>query len=674
MEDAGLSGFSEQLGVDGYGGGGMSGDPALAAELAGFSQRIGVEQEALSFLYNVPSNLRSTIVNNFDPSGTKDGNVLGRLQGYVKVMMRKNGMELHIPSAAAAAPPRAPREAARHQPQLMSVHPGDLPEAISTWVLSLGLGENAAGFLTGLAPEMQQSILQNFDAAGTKDGNVWGRLLGYVRGLWSRRLVLPEQATAMVRSLSDELQVKVILSFDATGSKDGNVAGRLMGFCQSLASRSGSGSLDAMPPSGLSMSVGGGGGGHVPGASLQPHRTRYDAALSSAGSGQGSVSAGTGGVTITHFAQSMGLDQNAVSFLQYLPVEVQTAIITTFDPSGTKDGNVWGRLFAFSRRLWAQHAGLDRGTLDQLKASAETDQINYIIDWTMQQGQPAPQMHRAAQPVYQQQGYQQHEMQQQHFQQPAFDRGAFGQAYDPAVADFVNRWGLDARAADFVQRLQEPIRSQCMRSFDGSSSKDGNVWGRLFGYIRQTWANSLGLDQEGQRFLKELPEEAQMICLTDFDPSGTKDGNVLGRLQGFARKACKQSGFSMPPQLTSGGGYGGHGGGGGGGGFSQGGSLALTVPGGPPPSSAAASPELAGSLDLSGFCERCGLDQDSFNWLSSLPEDVLSIVVTEFDPTGTKDGNVLGRLQGYVRLLNARAQRRRMGEDPHASAKRPRHY
>merc|ERR1719401_1288580 len=70
-------------------------------------------------------------------------------------------------------------------------------------------------------------------------------------------------------------------------------------------------------------------------------------------------------------------------------MEVQSALVSTFDPSGTKDGNVWGRLFAFARRLWAQHAGVDRSTLDQMKAMTEDQQQNAIIDHTIKsQSQP----------------------------------------------------------------------------------------------------------------------------------------------------------------------------------------------------------------------------------------------------------------------------------------------
>merc|ERR1719401_2550168 len=85
----------------------------------------------------------------------------------------------------------------------------------------------------------------------------------------------------------------------------------------------------------------------------------------------------------------------------------------------------------------------------------------------------------------------------------------------------------------------------------------------------------------------------------------------------------------------------------------------------PPPANRA-------EVDLMSFLQRCNLDEQALPWLQSLPDDIITTVVSEFDPTGTKDGNVIGRLQGYVRLLNARAQRKRTLDDPTGDLKRGR--
>ena len=60
--------------------------------------------------------------------------------------------------------------------------------------------------------------------------------------------------------------------------------------------------------------------------------------------------------------------------------------------------------------------------------------------------------------------------------------------------------------------------------------------------------------------------------------------------------------------------------------------------------------------NLHGFAKRVGLgsDTETLRYLGSLTDDILSTVMEQFDPSGCRDGNVLGRLQGYVRLLTSR--------------------
>mmetsp|Transcript_15946 Transcript_15946/g.34509 ORF Transcript_15946/g.34509 Transcript_15946/m.34509 type:complete len:597 (-) Transcript_15946:118-1908(-) len=575
-------------------------------DLGRFAHHLGLDLQAISFMATIPSHLRSTIIANFDPSGTKDGNVLGRLQGYAKVIMRKHGVQMDFGSSLPSNAPPPPRRDGRPFVQSeFSGAPDELAEQVTNWAQLLGLDDSTADFVKGLSPDLQHSIVTNFDASGTKDGNVWGRLLGYIRSMWARRLGLSEQAVAALRALPSDKQVSVIASFDANGSKDGNTSQRLLAYCQHL------------PPSSGSESA-----------------TPRFASRWSAGEGSSEV-------VMENLISRHGLDGDAANYLRMLPVEVQSNLLAHFDPSGTKDGNVWGRLFAFARRLWAQHVGLDRAQVDQLKALPEHEQIRYMNNWSQltSRGQPP----NASAFAY-------HSVQHSTPSHHSGRRGTGGAAADATVADFVIRWGLDSQALEFMQSLPEPLQSQTLRSFDGSQSKDGNVWGRLFGYVRQSWAKMLGLDNDGLRFVKDLPEGAQIICITDFDPSGTKDGNVMGRLQGFAKKATKQASSRYGSTAPE---YGGcaprfsqhqpsfGGGGCGGGGLAQ-------MPG----------------ESLISFCERCNLAQDSLQWLASLPQDIMSTVIAEFDPSGTKDGNVLGRLQGFVRLLNARAaQRKRLSED-----------
>merc|ERR1712066_257752 len=66
---------------------------------------------------------------------------------------------------------------------------------------------------------------------------------------------------------------------------------------------------------------------------------------------------------------------------------------------------------------------------------------------------------------------------------------------EATVQHFAQMWGLDGAVVTFLQALPDPIRKHVLTGFDGSGTKDGNLWGRLLGYTRHTWAKSPGLDQ-----------------------------------------------------------------------------------------------------------------------------------------------------------------------------------
>mmetsp|Transcript_85292 Transcript_85292/g.198294 ORF Transcript_85292/g.198294 Transcript_85292/m.198294 type:complete len:738 (+) Transcript_85292:136-2349(+) len=714
-------------------------------DVSTFARELNLDAEAVGFMRELPVELRASIMANFDPTGTKDGNVLGRLQAYVKHMMRRSGLQpMEYLNGFRSHPER--KELHAQPPVIMASGgmtmplemPGIANDAVWRFVEQLGLGEAAADLLNKLPEDLQSNVLRGFNPSGTKDGNVWGRLLGYVRSLWSRRLGLTEPASTFIRSLPEDVQVAVIADFDASGSKDGNVSARLMQFANYLIARSGTARspVGAAPTNLRSAAAGAAPGGlrsavsqaavaqqlpqqlaqqqlaqQLPQQQLleqvsqqqlpqqvaqqqlqqlqqqqlpqqlaqqqlheqqfhdqqlqeqqqlheqQLHEQQLQQQLQQQQLPQQQLTQQLPQQlpqlqlgqqlpldaqqfppesAMSEFALTLGLDASATTFLQALPEYVQSTVITQFDPSGTKDGNIWGRLFAFVRRVCVKYAGVSQAHIDHIKGLSEEEQKRIILEWTC-----PPQ--RDSTPLI--------------VGNSGLEGGSTTEA---TIRSFSQAWGLDVRAECFLQALPEPIRQHVLTGFDGSGTKDGNVWGRLLGFARHTWARSLGLDQASVAFIKGLPEEAQMICLTDFDPSGTKDGNIAGRLQGFAKKALAQAG-----QLAR-------------------------APGGDPnvghaavaavqlEASAArfAAPMMKPSLSsdplVVGFLERCGLDVSTLSYLESLPEDVLTRVLNEFDPSGTKDGNVLGRLQGYVRFLNAR--RKRSDEDPGAlQAKRQRY-
>jgi len=64
-----------------------------------------------------------------------------------------------------------------------------------------------------------------------------------------------------------------------------------------------------------------------------------------------------------------------------------------------------------------------------------------------------------------------------------------------------------------------------------------------------------------------------------------------------------------------------------------------------------------GGDSVEAFVLRCGLDGEAVEFLRGLEEEVRIVVISDFNPGGTKDGNILGRLQGFARSVQGRRKR-----------------
>lgn len=77
---------------------------------------------------------------------------------------------------------------------------------------------------------------------------------------------------------------------------------------------------------------------------------------------------------------------------------------------------------------------------------------------------------------------------------------------------------------------------------DAADAKDGNVFGRLLGFARAVWVQRLGFDaglrQEANAILRQLPDEGQAKVMSQFDASGTKDGAFWAHVVCGLAKVC----------------------------------------------------------------------------------------------------------------------------------------
>mmetsp|Transcript_97992 Transcript_97992/g.169757 ORF Transcript_97992/g.169757 Transcript_97992/m.169757 type:complete len:668 (-) Transcript_97992:78-2081(-) len=67
----------------------------------------------------------------------------------------------------------------------------------------------------------------------------------------------------------------------------------------------------------------------------------------------------------------------------------------------------------------------------------------------------------------------------------------------------------------------------------------------------ERFAQVLGLESEAIAFLREYPAELQGAIIAGFDASGSKDGNVLGRLQSYSRHLAKRTASNTASMVTS---------------------------------------------------------------------------------------------------------------------------
>mmetsp|Transcript_31680 Transcript_31680/g.98628 ORF Transcript_31680/g.98628 Transcript_31680/m.98628 type:complete len:622 (+) Transcript_31680:71-1936(+) len=607
-------------------------DPADEQAIDSFVLRLGLGPDAGELLRTLPQDVCARVVKGFDPSGTKDGNVFGRLQAFARSMLQHSGER---PAAFGAAPvPSQDFGLGGPEPPPWHAEPAQQPaQDFEDYAWSIGLDEAGVRIASLLPQDLRDTIVAEFTPRGTKDGNVLGRLLGFARVVWAQRLGLDpvhkQEAASLLRGFPEEAQVRVMAQFDVSRSKDGNILARLHRFAADVASRFGN-------------DRGGGGGGKGGGApalayqpapapaySPPPQQPRAPALVAPAYAGHAQPYP-----ALADFVARMGLDAASAGFLQALPEEVRSVVLTSFNPAGTKDGNVWGRLFGFVRSVWTQRLGLDAGVAGFLKSLPEETQRIVMVKFDpsrTKDGNIAARLESFARSVASSPHPQPWQPSYAPPAQPAYTPPVQPVAAQVAYAapaeapkgnqaalhDFAQRWGLNAQATAFIRALPEAVSSVVVASFNANGTKDGNVWGRLFGFVRSVWSQKLGLDNTAFSYVRGLPEEVQMEVIARVAPGRVAPHELMPQLQAATEEARR--GPQAPP---------------------------------------AGGPE-----GLGAFAARCGLDAEAINFMMGLSEEVRAAVVSDFDPAGTKDGNVFSRLQNFARAVEGR--RKRMHEGSH---------
>mmetsp|Transcript_110342 Transcript_110342/g.311241 ORF Transcript_110342/g.311241 Transcript_110342/m.311241 type:complete len:649 (+) Transcript_110342:61-2007(+) len=374
---------------------------ARPSEDVHFVERWGLGEEALQLLASLPPNVKDAVIYKFDGTGTKDGNVMGRLKGYVASQLRRAGVSM-LPSPCGGG--------------LISA--ADDETQIQAFLKRWNLGENAASLLRNVAPDVLSNVLMNFDGSNTKDGNVYGRLQAYL----GRRIRGP-----VVSQLGGAKDPMSLFAADPAFLDPNALYDPTFGIDPSAF-------LDPSlyDPNFLTQAL--------------SQATQQPLQLAQLGLVEPlAISAEE------MFLQQWGLGEEALSLLESLPVDIRTQVLQGFDGSGTKDGNVLGRLKGYVASQ-LRRAGLQLGgpVAAPLPPSSSVD-----TQLQPQQPQQPEQLQQSQQP--QQMSQSVHEMQLQQAVQAA------NAAQARADAAQLRADTADARGKSleqFIQRLQAELAGE----------------------------------------------------------------------------------------------------------------------------------------------------------------------------------------------------------------------
>lgn len=430
----------------------------LKAELA---RRVQVPQSSLTFLEPLPPELLRNICETFDNSGTKDGNMLERLEAYARSVARRNHLTLE--------PPSLPSKEHRSQ--------SAIERRVQSFMADLDMGDDALELLQCLNPTLQAEVIEQFDIQGTRDGNVKSRFMSFVRGIWLRDLQVSREVGDFLKDFPMDLQVDVMKNFDSSGSKDGNVSARL----QSFATRRWRNAKSGRAPK------------------------KRDA-------------------TLENFVWQWELDSWALEVLQALPNEVQQEVLTGFDASSTRDGNIGGRFLGYVRGKWSRYLELEEDVIFRIKRLPQEGQVMCLTQFdptSTRDGNVSGRMRgflwkidsqladaakhdksygydRSYRGDYQDyrsyQSYPNYEVRRWSYDDYGasdsyYGHGGHSEAKDTGMRDailkFVSRWNLEIAVGAYLETLKDPdVVARVLEEFDPSGTQDGNVLYRLKSFVR----------------------------------------------------------------------------------------------------------------------------------------------------------------------------------------------
>jgi len=325
------------------------------------------------------------------------------------------------------------------------------------------------------------------------------------------------------------------------------------------------------------------------------------------------------GDTISAFVRQWGCDAQSEASLRKLRPEQLAIVLSDFDPPPNTH-NINGKLSAFLRSVLSRSGGRAEGSTYVDSTQAEKALEEFATGWgldeqaiealcSLPEGLRTSVLADFDPPK---------DTQNPSGKLMAFIRlrssgsmGSVAPMQADELQDFAATWGLDEQATEALRILPEGLRNAVMTDFDPPQDTQ-NPSGKLMAFIRtrtsgsmgspgpvQDFAAAWGLDEQACEALRSLPEGLRNAVMTDFDPPQDTQ-NPSGKLMAFIRTRSTGS-------LGS-----------------------------------------AGAGAMKDFAAGWGLDEQAFEALRSLPEDLRNVVMLEFDPPRDTQ-NPSGKLMAFIR-------------------------
>lgn len=118
-----------------------------------------------------------------------------------------------------------------------------------------------------------------------------------------------------------------------------------------------------------------------------------------------------------------------------------------------------------------------------------------------------------------------------------------------SLEEFIKNCNLDDKSTTFVRGLPENVRQEITKCIH---PKENMSWEDLFSDAKDIWIGQLNLHprSDAVKYFYEVHEDAQRIVMMKFDPSRSKDGNVGGRLTGFLKSVVRTSNLDQGSPFT----------------------------------------------------------------------------------------------------------------------------